>query len=424
MAITRKQFLEMSTALAGTTLAAASMPWLTAFQNPAPTGNSASDRIRIGFVGLGGRGNYLLHTMMLLKDRLNVEVVAVCDDHPPHLDRAMEVSQGQAAGFLDFREMFDKVKMDGVIIATPPAHHAGPTFSAFEHGVHVFCEKVMSRDMADTKRMYDKHIEHNAILVTGYQRAYSPVYLTGIERIRSGEYGDITRVQGHWHRNRDWIEYPGIEPGSKLDRKLNWRLYRNSSGGMITELCSHHLHIANWVFDAAPVSVMGSGSIAYWKDQREVWDNFGLIFKYADGRHFLYNCLQNNKHNGVQIQALGNKGMVDLEVNREFWEEPPAPPAIRQLIHDIESSLFESIPIGGATWVPAEPVKYGGQYITENWQVSDTELYLEAFMDFIRKGSAPETLTIQGYNASIWALMAEKATYSGLTETLPEEYRL
>ncbi len=424
MAINRKQFLELSTALAGSTFAAASMPWLTAFQSPAPVGKQASDQLRIGVVGLGGRGNYLLYTLLLMQKRLNYEIVAVCDDYQPHLDRALEQSQGKAAGFLDYRDMFDKVKLDGVIIATPPAHHAGPTVAAFEHGVHVYCEKVMARSMEDTKLMYDKHVEHSAILVTGYQRVYSPVYLTAIDRIRNGVYGPITMVRGHWHRNRDWIEYPGIEPASELDRKLNWRLYRNSSGGMITELCSHHLHIANWVFNSVPVSVVGSGSINYWKDQREVWDNFGLIFKYADGNHFLYNCLQSNKHNGVQIQALGTKGMVDLEVNREFWEEPPAPPAIRQLIHDIESSLFETIPIGGATWIPAEPVKYGGQYITDNWEMNETELYLEAFMDFIRKGSAPETLTTQGYHASIWALMAEKATYSGVTETLPQEYHI
>jgi len=424
MSINRKQFLEITAALAGSTVAMASMPWIAAFQNPAMAGKSASDRIRIGFVGMGGRGTYLLHLVHEFHERLNIDIVAVCDDHQPHLDRAIERSEGKAAGFLDYREMFDKVKMDGVIIATPPGHHAGPTVAAFENGVHVFCEKVMARTMEDTKLMYDKHIEHNTILVTGYQRIFNPIYLTAMERIRNGTYGPITMVRGNWHRSTNWYMYPGQEPASEADRKLNWRLFRNTSGGMITELSSHHIHIANWVLDAQPVSVVGSGSINYWKDHREVWDNFGLVFKYADGTHFTYSCLDSNKHNGVQVQALGSKGMVDLEVNREFWETPPAPPAIRQLIHDIESSLFNSIPIASATWIPAEPVKYGGQFISENWQINDTSLYLEAFMDFIRKGSAPETLAIQGYNASIWALVAEKATYSGITETLPAEFRL
>ncbi len=424
MSINRKQFLEMTAALAGSTVAMASMPWLAAFQNPAVIGKSASDRIRIGIVGTGGRGTYLLYLMVELQKRLNIDIVAVCDDHQPHLDRAVERSNGQALGFLDYRVMFEQVKMDGVIIATPPGHHAGPTVAAFENGVHVFCEKVMARTMSDTKNMYDKHLQHNTILLTGYQRACNPVHLTAIDRIRNGTYGQITMVRGHWNRNQDWIEYKGIEPASELDRKLNWRLYRDTSGGMITELCSHHIFSSNWVFDSQPVSVVGSGSTNYWKDQREVWDNFGLVFKYEDGSHFVYNCLQSNKHNGVQVQALGSKGMVDFEVNREYQEEPPAPPAIRQLIHDIESSVFNAIPIASATWVPAEPVKYGGQFISDDWKVNDTSLYLEAFLDFIRKGSAPESLTIQGYNASIWALVAEKATYSGVTETLPAEFRL
>lgn len=424
MSINRKQFLEMTSILAGSTVAMASMPWLAAFQNPAAIGKSASDRIRIGIVGTGGRGTYLLYLMVELQKRLNIDIVAVCDDHQPHLDRAVERSNGQAQGYLDYREMFEKVKMDGVIIATPPGHHAGPTVAAFENGVHVFCEKVMARTMEDTKRMYDSHVQNNTILLTGYQRAFNPVHLTAIDRIRNGAYGHISMVRGHWNRNQDWIEYKGLEPESELDRKLNWRLYRNSSGGMITELCSHHIFSSNWVFDSQPVSVVGSGSTVYWKDHREVWDNFGLVFKYEDGRHFLYNCLQSNKHNGVQVQALGSKGLVDFEVNREYQEEPPPPPAIRQLIHDIESSVFNAIPIASATWVPAEPVKYGGTFISDDWNVNDTSLYLEAFLDFIRKGSAPESLAIQGYNASIWALVAEKATYSGATESLPAEFRL
>lgn len=419
----RRQFLELTAAVSGTGWLAASMPWLSAFHQPAPVGRAASDRLRLAVVGVGGRGLYLMHTLNRLSTQLNAEVVAVCDDHAPHLERALAQSEAKVNGYADHRDLFGKERVDGVVIATPPAHHAAQADAAFDAGAHVYCEKILARTLEDVRRMYDRHLDEDKILVVGFQKMFSPAFVSAIERIRRGEIGPVSMVRGNWHRNRSWIEYPGIEPGSALDRKMNWRLYKESCGGMITELSSHHLQIANWVFDEQPVSVVGSGSIHHWKDQREVWDNFGLVFRYPDGAHFVYDVLQSNKHNGVRIQALGKEGLLDMEANRHYVENPPAPPAIRRLIHDIESRIFDVIPIGSATWIPAEPVDSGGSPITDRTDVVDTELYLEAFCDFIRKGAAPESLTLQGYRASAWSLVAEQATYSGKTETLPLEYR-
>lgn len=419
MTINRRKFLELTATLAGSSAVASAIPWIQIFNAPPAMGMNPSDRVRLGIVGMGSRGTALMWNIRSFGERLNVEIAAVCDNHPPHLERAME--RTGAPGFSDHRTMLEQVELDGVVIATPLHQHMEPTVDAMEHGVHVFCEKAMERTLDRVKRMYDAHVEHDRILIIGHQRLCSPVYLEAIDRIRRGEYGPITMLMGNWHRNISWIQY-NTEPLSDLDRHLNWRLYRKSSAGMITELCSHHLQIANWVKDAQPVSVTGSGSINFWKDHREVWDNFSLVFKYADGTHFKYSCLQSNKHNGMRIMALGNKGTLDLEVNKAYLENPPEAPAIRKLIHNLESRLFDTIPIGGATWIPAEPVAYGGEFISGDWELNETQLLLEAFVNYIREGRAPERLTIEGYDASTWSLLAEDATYSDHKISLPEEY--
>ncbi|MDI6400628.1 Gfo/Idh/MocA family oxidoreductase [Balneolaceae bacterium ANBcel3] len=424
MQISRRHFLEITSMLAGSAVAASSMPWISAFSQPETFGKDPSDRVRIGFIGLGTRGQTLLLNMMDFTERLNVEIAALCDIYQPHFERMGKMTGGKVPCFYDYREMLDSVELDGVVIATPLHQHEEPTIHAMEKGVHVFCEKSMARTLDEVKNMYDAHKEHQKILLVGHQRLFSPVYLSALERIRNNEIGPVTMINGNWHRNQSWILYGGLEPGSALDRQLNWRLYREYSAGMITELCSHHLQVANWVLDSTPISVSGSGSINFWKDHREVWDNFSLIFKYPGGIHFKYSCLQSNKHNGMQIEVLGNKGTMDLEVNKQYEEFPPAPPAIRQLIHSIERNIFDTIPIGGATWVPAEPVAQGGRFISDDWEMNETQLFLEAFVDFIRKGEAPQKLTDEGYHASIWALLAEEATYSDQHITIPEPYLL
>lgn len=73
--------------------------------------------------------------------------------------------------------------------------------------------------------------------------------------------------------------------GTDLDRRLNWRFYVDLSAGMISELGSHHFQVANWVLGSTPESVMGSGSINFFDEGREVYDNFGVIFRYPGNIH-------------------------------------------------------------------------------------------------------------------------------------------
>jgi predicted dehydrogenase len=273
--------------------------------------------------------------------------------------------------------------------------------------------------------MYDTHLETDKILLIGHQRLFSPIYLQSMEMIRNGEIGPITMLRGWWHRNTDWVFYNNTGGrGTPLDRRLNWRFYDEYSAGMITELASHHIQVANWVLGTNPESVSGSGSINFFDDGREVYDNFALIFKYPEDIHFTYDVLQSNKQNGLQVQVLGNEGTLELESNRIYSENPSEPPAMQKLMECIEEGKNDTIPIGGATWIKNAPVRWGGEYISPDYQMNDTLLYLEGFINFIREGEAPEKLTLEGYNASIWTLLAERATKSGDWENAPREYIL
>jgi predicted dehydrogenase len=67
--------------------------------------------------------------------------------------RARAVEYGIDAWFDDYLKMFDAVKLDGVVIATPPPLHAAPAIAAFERGISVLCEKPMATTFEDCKAM-------------------------------------------------------------------------------------------------------------------------------------------------------------------------------------------------------------------------------------------------------------------------------
>ncbi len=144
-------------------------------------------------------------------------------------------------------------------------------------------------------------------MLVGNQKLFNPVCIRGIEMIQNGEIGPVTILWIWWTRNRDWVCYdvPGGR-GTPEDRVRNWRLYWETSGGMVTELGSHHFIIANWLMDSEPESVIGSGSLNFFKDGREVHDNFSLVFKYSGDVQFSYECVQSNKFN-EEASRTGNK---------------------------------------------------------------------------------------------------------------------
>jgi predicted dehydrogenase len=399
-------------------------PWLSVLGKEETSGKGPNNRVRLAIIGTGSRGNELLFQLFGFMQNKNIELVALCDNYQPHIDNTLAKCREQNLApktYTDYRRMIEQEQLDAVLIATPLHQHAHITIDCLQQGLHVFCEKSMARTLDDTRRMYDAHLSSGKILQIGHQRLFNPVYLEGMQRIHRGDLGIIGQIRAYWHRNNNWRRpLPGNDMA--FERQINWRLYKEYSAGLLTELLSHQIQVANWALQKTPVSVMGTGSIRFWKDGREVDDNIALIYSYDDGTQFIYDSMISNKKYGLEEQIMGHLGTIEFEVNRSYTENPPAAPGILQLINDIEHGIFDKLPIGGASWVPETASKYKGELILNDTDFSDTGLQLEAFADFIREGAAPEKITTEGYNASIWTMLGEQAIEQGLKLTMPAQY--
>lgn len=410
----RRDFLKAFSAWIGGSAVLSSLPWLNAAAQSTATG----EKVKLGVIGVGSRGKGLLLNLLQVP---NVEIVAVCDNYQPHYERAIQLTDGNARAFYDYREMLDMKNLDGVVIATPLHEHAHMTIDSFSAGKHVFCEKSMAKTYKDCKEMYMAHKNAGKVLVIGHQRMFHPRYLKAYEQVVSGHLGQLTQVKAYWHRNNDWRR---PVPSPELEKKINWRLYDEFSCGLMTELASHHIQVANWFLDRKPEKVSGSGSINYWKDGREVYDNVNLIYSYPKGIHLVYDSMTSNKHYGLEIQFMGDKGTYEMEKGKYFPEEIPAAPGIKQLINNIEHAVFENIPIGGATWVPETAANSDGDYIIDpnNDTVDETYLEMQAFANAVQQNKKTiPGIAEQGYYASIATLMGHNAMKNNEIVYWPEE---
>jgi len=406
-------------------------PWLYSCTNEAK-GEIKGERTRLGIIGTGSRGLYHINNLINNPSLTPiVEIVALCDTYPLNLQNAAAQCPN-AKTFADYHDLLALPEVDGVLIATPLNEHAHITINALKAGKHTFCEKSMALALDDCLEMYNVYKASGKVLYIGQQRLFDPKYLKAIEMIHSGVIGDITGIRCYWFRNNDWRR-PVPEPS--LERRINWRLYKDYSGGLMTELAAHQLQVGNWVLKMIPDTVMGMGDIVFWKDGREVYDNVSLIYRYPNGVNMTYESIISNKFNGLEEQILGHKGTMELEKGKYYFEEAKPAPGILQLINDVEHGFFDPITPASQSWVPEIAAQYRGTSVLDKVSTTsgasmigadnDGSIELvEAFCHSVITGKPAIDLVEEAYYSSVLSLLGIQAMEEQRVIKYPDEYKI
>lgn len=418
----RRNFLKGVGALGGGLLAATS-PWLSTF---ADSDKTAGERLRLGIIGPGSRGQFL---MGFLCENPKVDIVALADPYQPSLDAALKMAP-KAKVYYDYRKLLEDKNVEAVLVATPLNTHCQIVLDAFDAGKHVYCEKTIGYTMEECKKMYDKHLETGLIFFTGQQRLFDPRYIKGMKMVHDGVIGSITQVRSYWNRNGDWRrEVPSkqimLKNGMKVDgeKYINWRLYNATSHGLMTELACHQLQIGTWALGKLPTKVMGHGALTYWKDGREVYDNIQTIYVFDDGRQMTWGSDIANKFYGLEEQILGSKGTMEPELGKFYFEDIDPAPAFLQMINDWENKVFGGMPFAGTSWVAENANGNAGEYIMGRKPETDgSSLLTEAFVEASLQRKQPAHIAEEGYYASLLCLWGNEAIKTGSILELPKQY--
>ncbi len=157
---------------------------------------TAQERLRVGVVGVGLRGNFLAGTVTKLAESGEpVEIGAVCDIYQPRLERA-EVKY-KAKGYRNTSDMLQQAGLDAVIIATPDRHHLYNLREALRAGKDVYVEKPLCHwaQFDLLKEVVHEARKLNRIVQVGSQYLADPVWEQGRELVRSGAIGKPVHVQ-------------------------------------------------------------------------------------------------------------------------------------------------------------------------------------------------------------------------------------
>ncbi len=424
----RRSFLKELGAMAGSAALLSAAPWLASCTDEKQK-QTAGEKARVALIGTGSRGQYHIHNLL---DIPNAEIVALCDIFPDHLEAAHRLVPG-ARTVTDYRTVLDDKDVDGVIIATPLGTHARITLDALDAGKHVFCEKAMALTLDECRRIYDAYNNCDNVLYYCMQRMYDKKYIKGVQMIKEGLIGDVVGMRCHWFRNADWRR---PTPSPEHERLINWRLYRESSGGLMTELASHQLEVCSWVTGKMPSTIMGMGDIVFWKDSREVYDAVNVVYKYKDGRTISYESLISNKYNGMEDQILGNKGTMDLAKGIYYLEEDNSKSGIQQLITSVRDGLFNAIPAAGPSWRPetqgayiphavlSGPVHVNHGQSTTGVSLDGSEDIIAAFCQSCITGERAENVVEEAYCSTVLCLLGNQAMDTQSIVTFPEEYKI
>lgn len=216
---------------------------------------SSAEPIRLGVIGSGGRGTFVMGVFQ--KDKA-LQVGAICDVYEPNLERALSVATkggSSPKAYRNYKQLLEDKSVKAVLIATPEHWHARMVLDALAAGKDVYVEKPLCRTPEEGLVLVEAEKRTKQIIQVGMQRRSYDLYIEGAKVVRAGQLGAVRMVRSWWLNNYlsgqkvtkldgplDWEQWQGpLERRTALNPDVfrNWRNYRDYAGGIVADQGAH-----------------------------------------------------------------------------------------------------------------------------------------------------------------------------------------
>jgi len=368
----------------------------------------AKKKLSVGIIGCGDRGTGIMKVMKELPELYQIR--AFCDILDFRLENAKKIQALPASRiFKDYRKLLDNKKVDTVIIATPLNLHFEIAKAALEAGKHVYLEKTMTYNVNQAFELVSLVNQHpKQILQVGHQYRSSPLYYRVKQMIADGYLGKVTQIDCRWDRNTTWRR---AVPDLSLERQINWRMYKEYSGGLAAELLSHQIDFINWAFNTQPDHIYATGGIDNYKDGRETFDNIQATLRYQkEGMIGNFGATCSNERDGYLFKIKGSKGTVSLLMNEGVYYPEK----------DTRKELETVDGVTGATKITWN--KEGGIPILSEPTKDGTWYALKDFYQSVSENKLPDSNVYTGAKTAAAVHLINTSAYTNTIQNWKPEY--
>ncbi len=409
----RRDFLRTT---GGTLALLLSRAGLSAAQTPAAD-VPAGPPVKMAVIGLGAWGRDILAA---LGRTPAAQVAFICDSYEPFVKRAA-AGAPNAKTATEWPRAIEAADVEAVVIATPTGAHREIALAALQAGKHVYCEAPLAATIDDA-RAIAKAAEQTPALVfqAGLQGRANALYGHVLQFVKSGVLGDVAIVNAQWSRKDSWRR---AAPTPERERALNWRLQK-SSPGLIGEAGIHQIDLMAHYLNARPTAIVGSGSIAAWRDGRETSDTVSCLFQFPNARADFRATLASS-FGGAYTAFQGSNSSLLMKENRGWLIKEADSPLLGWEVYARKEAVHDET--GIAMVADATKLLQAGKEPGKDAPAEPEKppllLAFEAFARSIRQKAPSICGPRDGFASTVAALKANEAVLANARiEIRPEEY--
>jgi predicted dehydrogenase len=365
----------------------------------------ANDRVRVGMIGVGGRGEDLLKQVLEVP---NAQLVAIADVYTRRREEAKKMAPSIQT-LDDHRRLLDLKDVDGVIVASPLHIHARHFLDTLAAGKDLYSEKTMTWSIPEAEQCLAAAKKSDRVVQIGLQHESSGSLADTRKWIKDGIVGKVTQVEswmsrntphgkGQWVRqvppdctaqNVNWKAFLNGRPDRDFDpyKFINWRLFWEFSGGNVTENMVHQIA---WIMTALdlpePSAACMSGGVFSEKDGREVPDTIVVTLEYPADTVVTWQSTFSNSHYGLGERLLGSDGTIEHISGAT----------------DMVTGKSEE----GIRYYPEKANRRDGKPLTGE---TSNQNHMANWIDCVRSRKTPNATVEIGYRSAIAAHMANLA---------------
>ncbi len=317
---TRREFLKRSAAVSTALSAPIFIPASVLGRENAP---GANEQVIIGVIGVGGRCNQLIDQVPA-----GGKIVAACDCFFHRAKEAAKRRNAKWTLYHDYRKMFDKEKLDAVIIATPDHARTLPCIRAVQAGLDVYAEKPLTVYIREGRILVNAVRKHNRVFQVGTQQRTMEINRFCCEYVRDGKIGKVEQVLAVNYpgprrykglpeepvpATDDWNTWCGPTELRPFNKQLQfaWMQWRDFSGGEMTNWGAHGVDQIQWALGKD-----GTGPTELWPDG----PNGIVAMRYADGTPVRF---EKEEGKGPMGGAIFIGAKCKMEINRNKFATNP-----------------------------------------------------------------------------------------------------